>query len=161
MREAPRVRGDDEMNAALESLMPDDGGVDAGRGPLGDLMAFVLVGVGALLAYVVLTTLLVGLNLPWPNWVMGAGCYVALVLPAYLLHRRFSFRSDAQHRVALPRYVAVQTLAVGLAALFSWLFYAVFGMGTVFGSVLLIVLVSAVNFAVLRLWAFAERRAAA
>jgi putative flippase GtrA len=149
------------MNAALESLMPDDAGAEAGRGPLGDLIAFVLVGGGALLAYVVLTTLLVGLNLPWPRWVTGAGCYAGLVLPTYLMHRRFSFQSDARHRVALPRYVAVQTLAVGLAALFSWLFYSVFGMASLFGSVLVIVLVSAVNFAVLRLWAFAERRVAA
>jgi hypothetical protein len=34
-------------------------------------------------------------------------------------------------------------------------------MASLFGSVLVIVLVSAVNFAVLRLWAFAERKEAA
>ena len=149
------------MNAALESLMPDDVGRVPGRSALGDLVAFVLVGAGALLTYVVLTTLLTGLDLPWPRWVTGAACYAGLVLPVYLLHRRFSFRSNARHRVALPRYVAVQTLAVGLAALFSWLFYTVFDMPSFHGSVLVIALVSAVNFAVLRLWAFAERRGAA
>ena len=149
-----------QMNAALESLMPDDGGRVAGRGPLGDLLAFVLVGGGGALAYVLLTTGLMALGLPWPNWVTGAVCYAGLVLPVYLLHRRFSFRSDAQHRVALPRYVAVQVMAVGLAALFSWLFFTVFGVPSFYGSVLVIGLVSAVNFVVLRLWAFAGRSVA-
>lgn len=149
------------MNAALESLMPDECGQDAGWGALGDLVAFVLVGGGGVLAYVALTTLLMAVGLPWPRWVTGAACYAALVLPVYLLHRRFSFRSDAQHRVALPRYVAVQATAVGLAALFSWLFYAVFGVPSFLGSVLVIGLVSAVNFMVLRLWAFATVKVAA
>ena len=52
------------MNAALESLMPDDAGRVAGRGPLGDLLAFVLVGAGGALAYVVLTTLLMMVRQP-------------------------------------------------------------------------------------------------
>lgn len=144
------------MNAALESLMPDDRGSALERGPLGDLVAFVLVGAGALLTYVVLTTALMALGLPWPRWVTGAACYAALVLPAYLMHRRYSFRSETQHRVALPRYVAVQTVAVGLATLFSWLCFSVFGVPPLFGSMLVIVLTSAVNFVVLRLWAFAR-----
>ena len=148
------------MNAALESLMPDDCGATE-RGPLGDLVAFVLVGGGALLAYVLLSTLLMSVGLPWPRWVIGAACYAGLVLPVYLLHRRFSFQSGARHRVALPRYVAVQTVAIGLAALFSWLFHTVFGMPSFYGSVVVIGIVSAVNFAVLRLWAFAERGGAA
>lgn len=148
------------MNAALESLMPDECGQVAGRGPLGDLVAFVLVGGGGALAYVVLTTLMTGAGLPWPRWVTGAACYAALVLPVYLLHRRFSFRSDARHREALPRYVAVQAMAVGLAALFSWLFYTVFGVPSLFGAALVIVLIAAVNFVVLRLWAFAGRKVA-
>ena len=148
------------MNAALESLMPDDAGRVAGRGPLGDLLAFVLVGAGGALAYVVLTTLLMSLGVPWPRWVSGAACYGVLVVPVYLTHRRFSFQSDTQHRVALPRYVAVQTMAVGLAALFSWLFFSVFGVPSLYGSVLVIVLIAAVNFTVLRLWAFADRSVA-
>jgi putative flippase GtrA len=148
------------MNAALESLMPDDCGRLAGRGPLGDLLAFVLVGASGALAYVLLTTALMALGLPWPRWVTGAASYAVLVVPVYLMHRRFSFQSDAQHRVALPRYVAVQTMAVGLAALFSWLFFTVFGVPSLYGSVLVIVLIAAVNFAVLRLWAFAGHQAA-
>jgi putative flippase GtrA len=143
------------MNAALESLMPDDAGRTFGRGPLGDLVAFVLVGGGGLVAYVLLTTALMAMVPAWPRWAIGAGCYAGLILPVYLMHRRFSFQSDARYQVALPRYVAVQTVAVGLAALFSWLFFSVFGVPSFFGSVLVIGLISAVNFVVLRLWAFA------
>lgn len=144
------------MNAALESLMPDDAGLAAGRSPLEDLLVFVLVGAGGALAYVLLTTALVALGLAWPRWVTGAASYAVLVVPVYLTHRRLSFRSDTQHRVALPRYIAVQTMAVGLAALFSWLFFTVFGVPSLFGSMLVIVLIAAVNFSVLRLWAFAK-----
>jgi putative flippase GtrA len=149
------------MNAALESLMPDDGGRALERGPLAELVAFVLVGGGAMLTYVVLTTLLMGLGLPWPRWVTGAVCYGALVVPVYLMHRRFSFRSNARHRVALPRYVAVQAVALGLATLFSWLCFSVLGVPPLFGSALVIGLTSAVNFVVLRLWAFANGGVAA
>ncbi len=148
------------MNAALESLMPDDGGRAVGRGPLGDLLAFLLVGAGGALCYVLLSTSLMALGLPWPRWVTGAASYAVLVVPVYLMHRRFSFQSDTAHRVALPRYMAVQMMAVGLAALFSWLFYSVFGVPSLYGSVLVIVLIAAVNFMVLRLWAFARHAAA-
>lgn len=146
------------MSLALQSLMPDSGGRSAERGALGDLAAFILVGVAGMVAYVALTTLVLAFAPPWPRWVSATACYAVLIGPVYLLHRRFSFRSDARHRVALPRYAAVQGMALLLTAGFSWLFFSMFGVPSFIGSVLVVGLTSAVNFLVLRLWAFAGKR---
>src|SRR5690606_3788445 len=75
--------------------------------------------------------------------------------PIYLLHRRFSFRSDAAHRQALPRYVSVQLMALVLAALFSFVIYGSLHLPPVAASILVVALTSGVNFMVLRSWAFA------
>lgn len=146
------------MSAVSDSPMPADGGRAAGRGALGDLVGFVLVGLGGMAAYVALTTGVMALGPPWPRWVTGTLCYALLVGPVYLMHRRFSFRSDVRHGVALPRYAAVQGMALALTAAFSWLFFSVFGMPSFAGSLLVIGLTSAVNFLLLRLWAFASRQ---
>ena len=130
----------------------------AQRGAMGDLIAFALVGVSGMVAYVALSTGLMALEPPWPRWVSGTLCYLALIVPVYLTHRRFSFRSDVRHRVALPRYAAVQAMAVVLTAALSWLAFSVLGIPSFYGSVLVIGLTSAINFVVLRLWAFASGR---
>jgi putative flippase GtrA len=161
-----------ERLEAGRSLMPDGG--EAGRGdafstfwrthiasragtPLRELFAFVAIGGGAALSYVALSGWMVSAATAVPAWLVSAICYAAFIVPVYLLHRRFTFRSDTRHSEALPRYVVVQLSALLLATIFSYLCYAVLGIGTWVAAALVIVLTSAVNFVVLKLWAFARR----
>lgn len=136
------------------------GGADTAPRPgssLRELAAFVAIGGGAALSYVALSSWLVAEVSALPAWLMSALCYAAFIVPVYLLHRRFTFKSDARHADALPRYVAVQLSALLLATVFSYLCYAVLGIGSVLAALLVIGLTSAMNFVVLKLWAFARR----
>lgn len=143
------------MSASLESLMRDSLDQTSERPVTTELAWFVLVGGGAALALASVTAAMISLRTGVPDWVMGALCYAAFIGPVYLLHRRLSFRSEAAHGQAFPRYVAVQLSAIALVSLFSWLCYTVLGVRSVIGSVIVLGLTAGVNFAVLRLWAFA------
>ena len=144
------------MSAALESLMRDVPPMSA-RAPLfGGLVAFIAIGGAGAAAFVLLSTVMIGLDTGFADWVVNTACYASLIVPVYLMHRRYSFDSDAPHSQALPRYMAVQGMALLLAALFSYVVHGVLALPTVFASMLVITLTSGVNFMVLRSWAFAR-----
>ena len=144
------------MSAALQSLMRDVPPSRA-RAPLfSGLVAFIAIGAAGAAAFVVLSTALIWLDTGIEDWVVNAAAYAALIVPVYALHRRDSFDSDAPHSQALPRYMAVQGMALLLAALFSFVVHGVLAVPTLFASILVIGLTSGVNFMVLRSWAFAR-----
>ncbi len=144
------------MSAALQSLMRDVPPSRA-RAPLfSGLVAFIAIGAAGAAAFVVLSTALIWLDTGIADWVVNAASYAALIVPVYALHRRYSFDSDAPHSQALPRYMAVQGMALLLAALFSFVVHGVLAVPTLFASILVIALTSGVNFMVLRSWAFAR-----
>lgn len=145
------------MSAALQSLMRD---VErpAPVGPLKGVVAFVFIGASAAAAFVALSTVMIWLNAGVPEWQINAACYAALIVPVYLMHRRYSFSSVASHWQALPRYMAVQGMALLLAALFSFGVHGMLAIPTAFASMLVIALTSGVNYLVLRSWAFASGR---
>lgn len=147
------------MSVALESLVPDPLAAPGERSQLAELTAFVLVGGSGAVAFVLLSTFVVGA--PWgpPKWLGSVFCYAVLILPVYLAHRRFTFRSEAPHRQALPRYAGVQMASLLLASLFSYVIYGVLQLPTLPASLIVTGLTSAVSFLVLKLWAF--RRAPA
>ncbi|MDP1732493.1 MAG: GtrA family protein [Devosia sp.] len=123
-----------------------------------ELVSFLIVGGLAAICFVGLSTLMIGLRSGIQDWVMSVLCYAAMIVPVYVAHRRFSFRSSLPHGVALPRYVAVQLSAVALAAVFSFVCYGIFGMPALAAALVVTALTSGVNFLVLRLWAFATTR---
>lgn len=144
------------MSAALQSLMRE-APLPRSRAPsLAGLPAFVAIGALGAGAFVVLSTTIIGFNTGLADWVVRTACYAALILPVYLLHRRHSFGSDVSHLQALPRYLAVQAMALVLAALFSYVIGGMLSVPTLFASILVIFLTSGVNFMVLRGWAFAR-----
>jgi putative flippase GtrA len=145
------------MSVALESLVPDPLAGQGERSALEELIAFVLVGGSGAVAFVLLSTFVVGA--PWgpPKWIGSVFCYAVLIPPVYLAHRRFTFRSDAPHRHALPRYAGVQVGSLMLASLFSDVVYGVIGLPTLPASMIVTGLTSAVSFVVLKLWAFRHR----
>lgn len=144
------------MSAALESLMRDIPRTAPRPSAVGSLFNFIGIGASGALAFVVLSTLLIWLDTGIADWVVNTACYASLIVPVYLLHRRYSFDSDAPHRQALPRYMAVQGVALLLAAVFSFVVHGVFAVPPVWSSVLVVGLTSGVNFVVLRSWAFAQ-----
>jgi len=144
------------MSVALESLMRHADGPAGGARRGGGLASFLAIGAGGALTFVGLSSLAVALAGPERGWLASALCYAALIGPVYLLHRRFSFRSEAAHRQALPRYLAVQAMALGLAALFGWLLHGRLALPGVPASILVIALTSGMNYLVLRGWAFAR-----
>jgi putative flippase GtrA len=146
------------MSVSLESLMRDSAIEQPQTSVVAELLSFLFVGGLAAIAYVGLSTVMIDLRTGVPDWMMSALCYAGFIIPVYLAHRRFSFATNLPHRVALPRYVAVQLSAVCLAALFSFVCYNVFGMATVAAGFVVVCLTSGVNFFVLRLWAFASGR---
>lgn len=146
------------MSAALHSLMHDDPRPRAVSAPLGGLLAFLVVGGAGAVAFVLLSTAMIGLDTGFAAWTVNAACYAALVGPVYLLHRRYSFQSSAAHSQALPRYMAVQAMALLLAAAFSHIVHGMLSVPTLIASVVVIGLTSAVNFMVLRSWTFARSR---
>lgn len=145
------------MSVLLESLVRDQDHTIARPSLTWQALSFLVIGGGAALAFVALSSLVLGLGLPLADWIASALCYAAFIVPVYLLHRRFSFASSAPHERALPRYVAVQMVGLGLATLFSFVAYGVVGLPTLAASLLVIALTSAVNFLVLKVWAFGER----
>ena len=127
------------------------------RSEVRDLFFFLLVGGSGALAFIALSSLMIELRTGAPDWVTSALCWAALIVPVYYGHRMLSFRSDAPHMQALPRYVLVQLIGVTLVALFSYLAYSIFGLPSIIGAVLVAGLTAGVNFVVLRVWAFARR----
>lgn len=144
------------MSAALQSLMREAPERRSTAPSLGGLPAFLAIGALGAGAFVVLSTSIIGFNTGLADWVVNTACYATLILPVYLLHRRHSFGSDASHMQALPRYMAVQAMALMLAALFSYVIGGMLAVPTLFASILVIFLTSGVNFIVLRSWAFAR-----
>ncbi|MBI4922637.1 MAG: GtrA family protein [Devosia nanyangense] len=139
---------------SLESLMRESV-ADNGPSPvLVQLLSFVVIGGAAAAVFVGLSAVAVALPTGLPKWLVSALCYAAFIVPVYLLHRRYSFRSEAPHGQALPRYVVVQVAGLALATGFSWLAYSLFGLANVPAALLVIGLTSGVNFVILRVWAF-------
>jgi putative flippase GtrA len=86
----------------------------------GRLVRFTFVGLGAMAAYAVVVTLLALAGVR-PQWLASGLAYAIAAIWSYVGHRRFSFRSDAPHAVAGPRFIIVtltgQALAIAIPAL--------------------------------------------
>lgn len=142
------------MSTSLESLMREPA-TPAGLSPLlAGMLSFVIIGGAAAISFVGVSSAAVALFRSAPNWLVSALCYAAFIVPVYLLHRRFSFRSEAAHGRALPRYILVQVAGLALATGFSYVCYGLIGLPTPVAALLVIGLTSGINFVILRLWAF-------
>jgi putative flippase GtrA len=144
------------MSAAFDTLDADVSGGTAQAAGLWALARFIAVGGGGTIAFIALSSFFVGLGTAVPAWMVNALCYAALIGPVYLLHRRFSFQSDAAHRQSLPRYVAVQACSVALVSVLSLVLQSTFALAPMIAATLVSVLTVGINFAVMRSWAFAR-----
>ncbi len=118
------------------------------------LGAFLAIGVGAALFFVMLIGVLASAYPEVPAWELSALGFASLLVPVYLLHRRFAFGSGTAHERTLPRYILVQLATLFAAALFSFVAYGAFGLDNLTAALLVIGVTSVLNFVVLRAWAF-------
>ena len=119
------------------------------------LARFLLVGATFAIAYSVLSSvfaLVVGLR---PAF--ASGFAHALCIPsAYLAQRSIAFRASPPHRVAFPRYVALQAPLLMLGAALSWLTIDILNAPEFFGFVAVSVIVAGASFVAQRFWTVAE-----
>lgn len=78
------------------------------------IMSFGLVGVGSTLAYAALA-LMGERYLQWPGSGVSLAAYFVAGIISYLGHRHFTFHSDRQHSIAVPRFMQLFILGIGLA----------------------------------------------
>lgn len=142
------------MSASLQSLMRDQLTDETAAPVLAQLFAFIVIGGSAAVSFVGVSSAAVSMFDATPAWLVSSLCYAAFIVPVYLLHRRYSFQSDAAHARALPRYVAVQLAGLALATLFSFVAYGVVGLPTLAAATVVIGLTAGINFLILRRWAF-------
>ena len=134
------------MSAALQSLMRAPSQPVPRHRPCG-VLPFLGIGAAGAAALVTLSSALIWLQVS----------YAVLILPVYLLHHRFSFASRAGHEQALPRYMAVQGLALLLAAGFSYGAHELLALPTLLASIAVTGLTASGSYLLLRGWAFAHR----
>jgi putative flippase GtrA len=83
------------------------------------LARFTAVGLAAMAAYALIVTALTARGVR-PAWLASGAAYALAAIWSYVGHRRFSFRSQAPHNAAGPRFVmataAGQALAVAIPA---------------------------------------------
>lgn len=111
----------------------------------GALLRFALVGLAGSLVYFALLWSLVDV-LHWP--VVPASCcaFVLVVVENYLLHRAWTFRSQAPHGRALPEFMLASVLGFGVNAAVMALGVAWLGLNYLAVQLLAICTVVACNF---------------
>ena len=84
-----------------------------------------------------------------------------LIPPVYYLQHRLTFRSGRSHLSAFPRYAGTQLFGNVLAMVVTELFPAPIKAYPVPAWIVIAFLVAAVNYGILKFWAFSHRPSAA
>ena len=117
----------------------------------GQVFSYLTIGGATALAYILVCMLLTGFGLS-PGLASVAG-YLMVVFPAYFGQKILTFRSSAWHRIALPKYLALQ-VAGNIAGCFISEYLVRAGLPTwmAFGTVA--VIVAGTNFFAMKYWTF-------
>lgn len=117
---------------------------------------FLIVGFSFTLLYSVLSSALAVLAGASPP-IAGAIGYLLCIPLAYLSQRNIAFRTNSRHRLAFPRYVALQAPLLLLGSGLSWVAIGVLRLPEALGFFAVGVAVALVSFVAQRLWTFSER----
>lgn len=120
-----------------------------------ELLRFALVGGFCTgLQYLILV---LGVELAQVDAVLASAAgFLASAAVNYLLNRRFTWRSDAAHVVAVPRFITVLVVGLALNVLGMRLLHGYLGWHYVFSQVLTTMVTLTWNFAGHRNWTFAS-----
>jgi putative flippase GtrA len=113
------------------------------------------LGVGSLgaLTYVLLASVLTSAGLS--RSVASGLCYAALIPIVYLGHQIFTFRASIIHRVAFPRYVAIQAVGLILSVALPLMVDPAVPAFAVYAVVC--VAVAVLSFLLMKFWVFVDR----
>ena len=90
-------------------------------------------------------------------WAGAALAYVLSAVFNYHAHRSFTFRSNAGHRLALPKYLIVQGVGLALNSVFLDVLVSRAGFSYVWVQVFALATVTAWTYAAQRFWVFSAR----
>jgi putative flippase GtrA len=122
---------------------------------LGQFTAYTIVGSsGTLVHYAVLTALVVGLQM---NQVLAStfGAMLGAIFN-YLINYRFTFKSSVPHRDALPRFMAVAALGLGVNAVVMQVGVSILKLHYLVAQVLATAVVLAAGYAANCFWTFRQ-----
>lgn len=139
---------------SLESLMRESFEERVETRSAEAFFAFMLVGMAAVGAFVLLSGLSLTIDAPLPEWACNTCCYLLCLGGAYLAHRKFAFKSEAAHGRALPAYCLVQAVVFGLAVLFRYVTSGIWSLPDLPAFLTVLLVMSGLNFLVLRIWIF-------
>jgi putative flippase GtrA len=120
----------------------------------GQVFFYLLVGGSTALIYVLVCMTLSHFGVS-PGLSSVAG-YLLVILPAYFGQKELTFRSSTWHRVALPKYLALQA-AGNIAGYFLSNYLAESGSPRLVVFCAVAVMIAATNFAILKYWTFRAR----
>lgn len=102
------------------------------------------MGIAGTIAYIILSSALT-------SSIMS---YCILTPIVYMAQRKFAFRSNADHRVVFPKYVATQLIGLSISGILPYIFRDIAQKTPIVVFGLVAVVVPIANFVLLRFWAF-------
>ena len=120
---------------------------------LTEFSAFTIIGVFAAAIYAIIAAELTSLD-GWRPWTASVVAYALIVPFAYVAQKSIAFRSEAAHRHAFPRYVAIQLFGMVLSIPLSEGALQILQFHPLAGFLLIGAVIAVFNFGLLRLWAF-------
>ena len=88
--------------------------------------------------------------------IAGAIGFSTAILPAYLLNRTWSFKSDAPFVLGLVKYCAINTFTLMVHLSMQWLVTSVFNVSPIWSQVYGIAVTTLINFILSRRFIFHE-----
>lgn len=117
------------------------------------LFFFLIIGSSGALAYVLLNTWALSV-FKYEKHIISTSVYACLILPIYLLQRRFSFESTESVAKTLPKYIFTHIIGMLLTYFISDVVFTTLGLPDFWGSIASICATSALSFVLLKVWAF-------
>lgn len=126
----------------------------------GQVAVYAGVGLAAAMVFMLVSKALHGL-LGWGLVPAAAAGYGVSLLPAYLGHRKLTFRSSGSKRAEVPRFLATNLVSFGVTLGCTHVFGTVLGMPALAALALTCVFVPALNFVLMACLVFVRRHGGA
>lgn len=123
-------------------------------GGLRELIMFLVIGGSGAVAYTALNVFFTKSGIS-PS--LSIAITIALLIPpVYVLQHRLTFRSGRNHLSAFPRYVGTQLFGNLIAIAVAYAFPAPIKANPIAAFILISVIVAAINYGILKFWAFSH-----
>jgi putative flippase GtrA len=120
------------------------------------IVSFGVVGAISTIGYAALAFVLT-VNVTMPAWTASGIAYALSSVFSYFCHRRLTFRSTADHRGAVPRFIMSNAIGYGVALLLPMILSDHLHAPPALAILLTIAIVPAVNFFLLGRFVFRPR----